>query len=615
MILAFYSYKGGVGRTSLALDTAARLATGGLERPALRVLVWDLDLDAPGIRHFPALQSAIDQATLGTHDLLALLSASDDGADVVSIEERHVLEMLREAIVTSSDIAEGRLSLLLPTGARTESAPMDTGALFSAGAPGPELLVLVADLARRRLGFDIVIVDARTGINELSAAATTVLADCAVLVFRLDGQDVAHLDEIANAIHEAWSRGGVSASDLPNRLYRVANLVPSPDGDLELAAAIARRREELAEQRLTPHLELPLRPLALVRESIPRIDGPELDVEAELAIEQLADWVYLRWADLVRRDSDGSAPEVVREQRDASLAAAEALEKQVAQLLDMAGWTPAAGTTDVPFDLVMEKVGDFGRRQLLVVECKVSQRGASVSDVEHFVTRASGLARSSGVRLDAMLVAYGYSHRAKELADQHEVLLTTPASLLDEQAPPDPLRRRARELWEGTALERHYVEPTGIALDRGGHATGDRLPLDEHVQSWLSRSKNGMLCVLGDFGAGKTTFCRRLAAQLAQNDAAGAIPLYVDLRVAGSTAVTLDGLLRHALDEAQVDAPRLAPWRSRLANGSIVLLVDGFDELLGYTDPSRMEDLLDELQRAAETSRVVLDVSIGLLPQ
>lgn len=45
--VAFYSYKGGVGRT-LALANCARvLAAGGK-----RVLLMDFDLEAPGLQHF-----------------------------------------------------------------------------------------------------------------------------------------------------------------------------------------------------------------------------------------------------------------------------------------------------------------------------------------------------------------------------------------------------------------------------------------------------------------------------------------------------------------------------------------------------------------------------------
>jgi uncharacterized protein YjbI with pentapeptide repeats/WD40 repeat protein/cellulose biosynthesis protein BcsQ len=612
MILAFYSYKGGVGRTSVALDTAVRLATGGGDRPPLRVLVWDLDLDAPGVRHFPALAPAVERATHGTHDLLGLIRPLGDGSNR-DVDEHQVRELLRAAVVTSPELAEGRLGLLLPAGSQTlasgASIP-DPAALFMPGAPGPALLVLAADLARRELGFDVVVVDARTGINDLSATATTVLADCAVLVFRLDGQDVAHLGEIATAIHDAWERAGSSGPDLPNRLYRVANLVPQGGPDLE--HAVARRLRELDRKRLFPHLQLPLRPTALLQESIPRLESSSLDPDADFAVEELSDWAYQRWADLVRREGDGTVPAVAQERTQRLQTATARFERKVLELLELGGWRAAGnpGEVDRGVDILAEKLGDFGRRQILLVQCKASARGASVADVDAAAALLARARVDEPGHVDAMLVARRFTPATERAARARDVLLVTPEALLDEQAPAASFRHRSRELWEGTAVERQYVEPDARSLDPEGHAAGAPAPLDDQVRQWLARGKPGLLCVLGDFGAGKTTFCRRLAAELAQGST-DSIPVYVDLRAAGSTAVTLDGLLRHALDEAQVDQARLQPWRFRLTSGSLVLLVDGFDELLGYTDPTRMEDLLDELQAAAATSRVVLTSRSG----
>jgi MinD-like ATPase involved in chromosome partitioning or flagellar assembly len=47
MIITFYSYKGGVGR-SMALANVADL----MARSGLRVLIVDFDLEAPGLEHF-----------------------------------------------------------------------------------------------------------------------------------------------------------------------------------------------------------------------------------------------------------------------------------------------------------------------------------------------------------------------------------------------------------------------------------------------------------------------------------------------------------------------------------------------------------------------------------
>ena len=51
-IVTFYSYKGGVGRSILAANVAALLARSG------KTLLWDLDIEAPGLHRVSDLASA-----------------------------------------------------------------------------------------------------------------------------------------------------------------------------------------------------------------------------------------------------------------------------------------------------------------------------------------------------------------------------------------------------------------------------------------------------------------------------------------------------------------------------------------------------------------------------
>lgn len=48
-VTIFYSYKGGVGRTLLAANVAILLARRG------KTLLWDLDIEAPGLHRIPEL--------------------------------------------------------------------------------------------------------------------------------------------------------------------------------------------------------------------------------------------------------------------------------------------------------------------------------------------------------------------------------------------------------------------------------------------------------------------------------------------------------------------------------------------------------------------------------
>ena len=626
VILSFYSYKGGVGRTSLAVETAARLATGGFVESAAeparphRVLLWDLDLEAPGIAHFPVLRDLAGRAGAGTADLLRLLwqppgAPRDDISAPEPVEIRQVLE---QAIVPETAVTGGALGVLFPAASGVHPgealAELELSTLFGPEGTAPPLLALVAQLAEEELGYEFVVVDARTGINDLAASATAALADAAVLVLRLDSQDIDNVARVADSIDRAWQRPGAMTE---HRLLRVATMVPSDGG--ETRAAVEERRCQLDELKLAPHVELPLRPLALVREAVPTLENLRFDTRTTEAFEEVAAWARETWVDLhssAARVSGGTRSATDRRRRGAAAAAAgRRFEEEVADLLHLGGWrtTVDVAMTGGQIDIVAEKQGEFGQRQVMLVECKSGVSGGTLNDVEKLDCRADDAGREHGVVYTKMLVARRFAGNAHRVAQLRGVLLATPADLLNAQAPAEPVRRRALRAWEGTAVERQYVEPHAVMLDDDGARRGSRRSLEGLAADWLGGVEQGLLAVLGDAGAGKSTFCRRLAYTMAKGDDRDTgsrerpLPLVVDLKSAGTVALTIDGMLTHALrSDADVDAVRLAPWRQRLREGSLVLLVDGFDEVLGYSDPAQMERLLGELREAATAGRVIL---------
>ena len=61
MIVTFFSFKGGVGRSFSLVETAVQLAARGRS-----VAVWDLDLEAPGLQKIPDLQVVDKNFKIGT---------------------------------------------------------------------------------------------------------------------------------------------------------------------------------------------------------------------------------------------------------------------------------------------------------------------------------------------------------------------------------------------------------------------------------------------------------------------------------------------------------------------------------------------------------------------
>jgi hypothetical protein len=112
VIVTFYSYKGGVGR-SMALANVADL----LARSGLRVLIVDFDLEAPGLEHFFPIDHDQVRAHKGLLDLLLTFKYSMSTASAG--EERNGFRRLDDFLTTIYPTRDGGGGIdLLPAGRR-----------------------------------------------------------------------------------------------------------------------------------------------------------------------------------------------------------------------------------------------------------------------------------------------------------------------------------------------------------------------------------------------------------------------------------------------------------------------------------------------------------------
>jgi cellulose biosynthesis protein BcsQ len=158
-ILAFHSFKGGVGRTVHAVAMAETIARRGG-----RVLLIDSDLEAPGITWMHAAQGG--QLDVSYEDLLALLQGADDGGWSAAVD-------IAAAYLPNQQVgrfAGGGRVTIVPTTRRTHLGPprIEPADLLTPGRSPYFLTDALAALAVRT-GSDTVVLDLRAGASELSA--------------------------------------------------------------------------------------------------------------------------------------------------------------------------------------------------------------------------------------------------------------------------------------------------------------------------------------------------------------------------------------------------------------------------------------------------------------
>lgn len=167
-VVSFYSFKGGVGRTTTLGCVAARLVERGL-----KVVAIDLDLEAPGLGSFLGAQ-----ASTGVID--HVLSHVATGV-VGDVEPEPVDGFANLSVVAAGAIGLGYLEKI----ARLDYLSTASGAGTS---PTEQALRALIDAIAARLAPDLILLDARAGIHDLGGLALHRLSHADVLVARANAQ-------------------------------------------------------------------------------------------------------------------------------------------------------------------------------------------------------------------------------------------------------------------------------------------------------------------------------------------------------------------------------------------------------------------------------------------
>jgi len=168
-IVSFFSFKGGVGRTSTLVATALTLARNGH-----RVAIVDLDLEAPGLA---TIFSPDDSNNLGVIDYLLEKKIQENDWKL-----RTHLKIINDPTLLGDD---GGIIQLLPAGtidgnyleklARLDFQNLVDGELQST------MVDMLKELNNEAKPLDFILMDARAGFHDIGGLAITALSHAAVI--------------------------------------------------------------------------------------------------------------------------------------------------------------------------------------------------------------------------------------------------------------------------------------------------------------------------------------------------------------------------------------------------------------------------------------------------
>ena len=615
MILTFYSYKGGVGR-SMALANLAYL----LYEAGHKVLMVDWDLEAPGLeRFFTTLSTNIDHPNEvldrpGVLDLLLQYkqwmakqpSVEDEGEneleDVDSPADPFSNEFFRSFLYDlTPNLGKTGSLLLLPAGRRSPEhfnhyakavRAFDWMNFYKKWEGG-----LYFEWLKDRFEetADFVLIDSRTGVTEMGGVCTYQMADAIVMFCAANEQNITGTLNMA----VDFSRPEVKRL----RGGRDLNLIIVPsrleDGEGDQLNQFKKRFVELFE----PYLPRAFRrnPETFWNLHIPYV--PYFAFQEKLAvtkpIQAIAEGIVSSYEKLMGQVLQSRSMEDFPTQLQAWL---EALDYEFEDY-ELRG--------EKFFEWVLKIRERRGFTRVVV-------RGV---DGEACVKDLTGLQESLKTQQadEGWLVAVSrMSPAAREAAEAKAgrragVFCYTLDELIDDTADFTPYIEWLTKEVERLGLEKYYVplasrkterdpvtqQPLQVSVygEESGWTRG-------YLQQWLDDPAKEHISVLGEFGTGKTWLTLHMAWGLLQDYLQAKkegrkrprLPLVVQLRNF-SRALDLGNVLagfffsKHGIRLTQEIFDRL----NRM--GKLLLLFDGFDEMAAKVDKQQMANNFWELAR------------------
>jgi WD40 repeat protein/MinD-like ATPase involved in chromosome partitioning or flagellar assembly len=583
-VFTFYSYKGGVGRTLLAANMAVALARQG------KTLLWDLDVEAPGLHRINELRSAVPVKG-GFFDWLIHWQANKTrppGPEDLKLFDGFVYE------TPFKDLA------LMPAHADKADAAqqyfqIDWADLLSADPERARDLFdeLIDHLGH--LGYRHVLLDSRTGLTDLGALISGAIPDATVLVGGYAPQNLAGMVQVwkglqKNATSQSplrQSKGTRARGNL--RLFPVAS--PIPQDDRALCAAGKSAWAKAFEIDLAAVREIPYeRDLPFTEALLINLPQREIAEAYETVAADLAGFAKTVFADEVAAQQQKDArPDLFNDgkgsqgregtdgdPRFSRSAQGKRFEHRVADLLRLLGYTvePEQLIDANRVDLVARIRSGLDDLTYLV-ECKDHAAAIGKQTIQDLKGWLDGPdARQMFAR--GMVVARSFSPAAYAYGKDHNLRCVT----LDE------LERQLLDFQGYLHQQIADFEQKPLAttyITQRSQAEGDQTIEDlvAHGLGWAQGRGSRLWVLLGDYGTGKTAYTEKLAyelAKLARDDQDAPVPLRVSLRDFPNKT-TLDDLLATRWEQAtgkRIDPKVLLHLVQR---GRVVLLFDAFDEM------------------------------------
>ncbi|MFQ5638817.1 MAG: SUMF1/EgtB/PvdO family nonheme iron enzyme [bacterium] len=289
----------------------------------------------------------------------------------------------------------------------------------------------------------------------------------------------------------------------------------------------------------------------------------------------------------------------------ADLAGHRKFREKVKRIYLWGGWHLAEEDLAIaaqPLDFLFSKSRLGADPDRMLVHCVDTKQGRVDETMLTPILSALGAAKNSGQAQSGVLVTnFGFSPNAYTLAKSNGWSLRYYDQLIAELIDFRPYLTKLQQEWEEDEdyLAQYYVP---VEFDDNGK----RRDLFDYVTNeWLTRPQN-FLSIIGEYGVGKTSFCRKLAYELAWRKNSR-IPILIRLHDFESN-VDIRGLIRAVLAQNGLAGVSYEAFDQMNRAGLLLIMLDGFDEMIAQADFDSIKDAFEHLAKLAASplSRVLL---------
>lgn len=237
----------------------------------------------------------------------------------------------------------------------------------------------------------------------------------------------------------------------------------------------------------------------------------------------------------------------------------------------------------------------------LMVECKDygTDRNVGVAEVKEFAGILN-TARGRAVDKGLLIASSGFTRAARAFAEVAGIQLVCFSELATQLVPFDDYIDRIISEYESMRVSQCYIAlSVSFTEDYDLDQSVIERPLDNVVSKLLFDENHTKVALLGNFGTGKSTFCKKFAYDLARrykSDRTQRIPIVVNLSDYESK-LDIQELVTNTLQFRYNVRIDLTICQELQRLGRFLLLLDGFDEMATRVDPDIIRDNLREIEK------------------